>query len=169
MSTLWTPGGEHPVGEADDSGGPDAAVGGAAPGPARVLVRARTRAEEGRYRFARGLALARRGARERAIEELKVGAELNGDDVRVHLELARLLYASRRYRDVLTNLGATERQFGDEVDVWVMMAGSAEALGQIGDALAYYDRALTLAPDNIAITPARERARRRFLGLPEER
>ncbi len=34
MSTLWTPGGEHPGGEADDRGGPDAVVGGADPGPA---------------------------------------------------------------------------------------------------------------------------------------
>ena len=140
---------------------------GAHPEPARVLVRARTRAEEGRYRFARGLALAARGARARAIEELEAALELNGDEVRVHLELARLLYASRRYRDVLTHLGATERQFTDEVDVWVLMAGSAEALGQIGDAVAYYDRAVALAPDNVAIAHARDRARRRLLGLPE--
>ena len=146
---------------------------GAAPEPARVLVRARTRAEEGRYRFARGLAFAERGARARAIEELEAALELNGDEVRVHLELARLLYASRRYRDVLTLLGATERPFADEVDVWVMMAGSAEALGQMGDAVAYYDRALALAPGNVALAQARARAELRLQelqglqGLPE--
>ena len=131
-----------------------------APEPARVLVRTRTPAEQGRYRFARGLAFAERGARARAIEELEAALELNGDEVRVHLELARLLYASRRYRDVLTYLGAAEGRFADEVDVWVMMAGSAEALGQIRDAVAYYDRALALAPQNVAIAQARERAHR---------
>ena len=137
----------------------------AAPEPARVLVRTRTPAEQGRYRFARGLAFAGRGARARAIEELEAALELNGDEVRVHLELARLLYASRRYRDVLTHLGATERQFADEVDVWVMMAGSAEALGQMGDAVAYYDRALALAPDNVAIAQAHARAEHTLKGL----
>lgn len=137
-----------------------------APEPARVLVRSRTPAEEGRYRFARGLALARRGARELAIEELEAALELNTDEVRVHLELARLLYASRRYRDVLTHLSAVEVHFADEVDVWVMMAGSAEALGQMRDAVSYYDRALALAPDNVSLAQARERARAR---LPEER
>ena len=133
--------------------------------PVRALVRERTRAEEGRYRFARGLALARHGDRTGAIEELEVAAELNEDEVRVHLELARLLYASRRYRDLLAHFGGSENRFVDEIDVWVMMAGSAEALGRAEDAVAHYDRALALAPDNDAIASARERAQRRLMEI----
>ena len=143
----------------------------AAPEPSRVLLRSRTPAEEGRYRFARGLALARRGARERAIEELEAALELDADEVKVHLELARLLYASGRYRDVLTHfsaLSAAEGRFAAEVDVWVMMAGSAEALGQMRDAVAYYDRALALAPDDAALARARAGAQRHLSGLPKE-
>lgn len=133
-----------------------------ASGPLRAIVRSRTPAEESRYRFARGLALASRGESERAIEELELAADLDSDDVRVYLELARLHYASRRYRDVLARLGNVQDRFGDEVDLWIMMAGASEALGRNEEALAHYDRALALAPDNGAVARARDRAARRL-------
>ncbi len=128
--------------------------------PARVLERSRTPLEEGRYRFTRGLALARRGSTERAIAEMDTAAELSHDDARVHLELARLLYASHRHRDVLSRLSAVEQRFEDEADVFVLMAGAAEALGLYADAVMYYEKARTLAPESEAIGDALERASR---------
>ena len=73
------------------------------------------------------------------------------EDVRVQLELGRvLLYrAESATATCWTRLGKLPAaRFADEVDVWVLMAGSSEALGLIDDAVRYYDRALTLAPDN---------------------
>lgn len=127
--------------------------------PARVLERSRTPAEESRYRFARGVSLAHRGSTARAVAELEASLELNQEDVLVHLELARLLYASRRYRDVLQRLSAVEERFDDEADVFVLMAAAAEALGRYQDAVGYYERALMLSPESDALQEAVERAR----------
>jgi len=129
--------------------------------PARVLERSRTRAEERRYRFARGLALVKRGSLERAIDELGTAAELEPDDVRIHLELARLLYASRRYADVLSHLSSLDPRWDDEVDVWVLRAAAAASLGQ-SHAVTYYEKALALDPGNDAIADALARARDRL-------
>jgi tetratricopeptide (TPR) repeat protein len=129
--------------------------------PARVLDRSRTPSEEARYRFARGVSLARRGSTERAITELEASLKLDADELRTHLELGRLLYASRRYRDVLRRLGAVEERFGDEPDVFVLMAGAAQALGRHDDAITYYEKARTLAPESEAVRDALEAARRR--------
>jgi tetratricopeptide (TPR) repeat protein len=126
-----------------------------------VLDRSRTPSEEARYRFARGVSLARRGSTERAITELEASLKLDADELRTHLELGRLLYASRRYRDVLRRLGAVEERFGDEPDVFVLMAGAAQALGRHDDAITYYEKARTLAPESEAVRDALEAARRR--------
>ena len=66
-------------------------------------------------------------------------------------------------------LSAAEGRLAAEVDVWAMMAGSAEALGQMRDAVAYYDRALALAPDDVALARARAGSRRHLTGLPKGR
>jgi Tfp pilus assembly protein PilF len=61
----------------------------------------------------------------------------------------------------LRRLGAVEERFGDEPDVFVLMAGAAQALGRHDDAITYYEKARTLAPESEAVRDALEAARRR--------
>jgi len=81
------------------------------------------------------------------------------DEPRYHIELAKVLYASGRYADVLERLGAAESRFPEEADLYVLLAASSEAIGMHSRALDYYQRAIALDPDNAALREARDRLR----------
>jgi GWxTD domain-containing protein len=129
-------------------------------GTVRIVERIRTTEEVARYRRARGLAFARRGERDRAIDELSAVSDLTPEEVDVHLELAALLFAESRHADLVAHLEPLLERFSEEPDVFLWLAAASEALLNWEEAVRFYERAAELVPESPQIRARLEEAGR---------
>lgn len=116
--------------------------------PVRVLARDGLSAGHGRIRFGRGLQFARRGDTGRAINEMAEAARLLPRDLEIHLKLAYLLNATAQHQKVVDLLVPLAPHHPKVVDLWIFLGFASRRLGRLGDAIAYYEKAFALRPDD---------------------
>jgi GWxTD domain-containing protein len=131
----------------------------AEPPAVRVLSRESPVAGDGRIRLQRGLLFARIGDEEGAIRELRAASRLRPRDLEIHLRLALLLYAEKRYAEVVGSLQPIAPYYRGEPDVFVLLGFSWLELGDAAKAVSHLEAALALRPDDRRIALALDRAR----------
>jgi GWxTD domain-containing protein len=126
----------------------------------RVVAREGLPAGDGRIRFLRGTQFAKQGEPARAIEEMAEAARLLPRDLEVHLKLAFLLNATGQHQRVVDLLVPLAPHHPTEPDVWIFLGFASQKLGRLAEAVAYYEKAVALRPEDARLKGALEEVRR---------
>jgi tetratricopeptide (TPR) repeat protein len=126
----------------------------------RVVAREGLPAGDGRIRFLRGTQFAKQGKPARAIEEMAEAARLLPRDLEVHLKLAFLLNATAQHQRVVDLLVPLAPHHPTEPDVWIFLGFASQKLGRLAEAVAYYEKAVALRPEDARLKGALEEVRR---------